>query len=129
MSMLASNALAGGGNSANAKLCQKNGWKSLYHSDGTGFANQDDCVSYGAQGGVITQKTAGQAWCDSVGGTYTLGIGVFNDPGWVCTTGDSLTLAEYLSLIDPFLVVCHAEGGTGSGSGPPSGTYVCHKPS
>ena len=126
MSMLASTALAGGGNSANAKLCQKDGWTSLYHRDGTGFANQDDCVSYGAHGGVITEKTAGQAWCDSINGSYALALG-FN--GWVCTVGDSLTAAEYASLIDPFLVVCHAEGGSGSGAFPPRGEYVCSKPS
>jgi hypothetical protein len=46
-------AIAGGGNSANAQLCQKGGWMSLVRSDGTGFGNQGDCVSYGAQGGTL----------------------------------------------------------------------------
>ncbi len=44
---------AGGGNSANAKLCQKGGWMNVQGSDGTQFANQDECVSYGAHGGTI----------------------------------------------------------------------------
>ena len=46
-------ASGGGGNSANAKLCQKNGWKKLLRSDGTAFRNQGDCVSYAAQGGTL----------------------------------------------------------------------------
>lgn len=40
-------------NKAVAKQCQKNGWTSLYRSDGTTFASQDACVSYGAKGGQI----------------------------------------------------------------------------
>jgi hypothetical protein len=44
---------AGGGNSENAKLCQKGGWMNLQGSDGTQFANQDDCVSFGAHGGTL----------------------------------------------------------------------------
>jgi hypothetical protein len=39
------------GNSANAKLCQKDGWKGLYRADGTKFSSQDACVSYAANGG------------------------------------------------------------------------------
>ena len=49
----AATASDGGGNSANAKLCQKNGWMNLLASDGTAFSNQGDCVSYGAQGGIL----------------------------------------------------------------------------
>jgi hypothetical protein len=46
-------ATAGGGNSKNAHLCQKGGWMKLEGSDGTQFANQGACVSYGAHGGTI----------------------------------------------------------------------------
>jgi len=49
----AATALAGGGNSENAQLCQKDGWAALARSDGTSFVNQGDCVSYGAQGGTL----------------------------------------------------------------------------
>jgi hypothetical protein len=49
----AATASDGGGNSANAKLCQNNGWTELLRSDGTAFRNQGDCVSYGAQGGTL----------------------------------------------------------------------------
>jgi hypothetical protein len=52
LSVGATSASASGGNSANAKLCQKNGWESLVGSDGTTFANEEACVSYGAQGGT-----------------------------------------------------------------------------
>jgi hypothetical protein len=47
-------ATAGGGNSANAKLCQKGGWQTLVRSDGSSFANQDECVSYAAKGGTLS---------------------------------------------------------------------------
>src|SRR6476620_4450074 len=67
-------ATAGGGNSANAQLCQKGGWTTLYRSDGTTFASQDECVSYGANGGTILTappKTQAQLDCESFGGTYS----------------------------------------------------------
>jgi hypothetical protein len=43
------------GNSPNAKQCQKGGWARLAPSDAptTPFANEEACVSYGAQGGTI----------------------------------------------------------------------------
>jgi hypothetical protein len=47
-------ATAGGGNSANAKACQQDGWKNLVRTDGTSFTNQGACVSYAAQGGTLT---------------------------------------------------------------------------
>jgi hypothetical protein len=46
-------ALAGGGNSANAKLCQKGGWQNLMSSNAAQFTSEDQCTSYGAQGGAI----------------------------------------------------------------------------
>ena len=49
----ATTATAGGGNSANAKACQKDGWMEQLRSDGTAFNNQGGCVSYGAQGGSL----------------------------------------------------------------------------
>jgi len=49
----AATALAGGGNSDNAQLCQQSGWAGLVRLDGTAFTNQGDCVSYGAQGGEL----------------------------------------------------------------------------
>ena len=61
-----------GGNSANAKLCQNDGWKTLYRGDGSTFASQGDCVSYAAQGNTI-QIEAPNAWqaaCEQIGGTF-----------------------------------------------------------
>jgi hypothetical protein len=46
-------ALAGGGNSANAKLCQKNGWEALQTSSGGTLSSQGDCVVYAANGGPL----------------------------------------------------------------------------
>ena len=66
-------ATAGGGNSENAKKCQKNGWMSLYRSDGSSFASQDACVSYAAKGGMLTTKTKtkSQLDCEGAGGVFT----------------------------------------------------------
>jgi hypothetical protein len=44
------------GNNANAKTCQNNGWKTQLRADATGFKNQGDCVSYGAQGGAYAAE-------------------------------------------------------------------------
>ena len=49
-------AAKGGGNSANAKACEKGGWTELQRSNGTTFANQGECVSHGAQGGTFHPK-------------------------------------------------------------------------
>jgi hypothetical protein len=57
-------ALAGGGNSGSAKVCQKGGWASANLQDGSGnsvtFASQDECVSFGADnGGVFDPSLVG----------------------------------------------------------------------
>jgi hypothetical protein len=52
---------AGGGNSANAKLCQKGGWASSGLQTASGesiaFGNQDACISYGAKTGPLFSPT------------------------------------------------------------------------
>ena len=47
-----------GGNSLNAKSCQKNGWKGLVTSAGASFASEEACVSYAAKGGTLYQGQA-----------------------------------------------------------------------
>jgi len=49
----ASSAFAGGGNSSNAKLCQKQGWEGLQTDSGRTFTSDEDCTSYAANGGVF----------------------------------------------------------------------------
>jgi hypothetical protein len=51
--VFATGALAGSGNSSNAKLCQKNGWQTVQTSTGVNFASEEECVSYGAQGTTV----------------------------------------------------------------------------
>lgn len=43
----------GPGNSGAAHQCKQGGWQSLAREDGSGFGNQGECVSYGAQGGIL----------------------------------------------------------------------------
>src|SRR6185436_8801741 len=42
-----------GGNSAAAQLCQDGGYLNLVRTDGTGFRNVGECVSYAAHGGTF----------------------------------------------------------------------------
>jgi hypothetical protein len=44
---------AGGGNSLNAKACQKGGWETLVTTTGASFASEEACVSYAAKGGIL----------------------------------------------------------------------------
>jgi hypothetical protein len=73
-----------GGNSANAKLCQKGGWQTLYRSDGSSFVSEEACVSYAAEGGTLSaippvfQQAASH--CTAAGGTFTIG----NGAAWTC---------------------------------------------
>lgn len=50
-------ATAGGGNSGNAKICQKGGWASPNLQTETGepltFSSQDECVAFGAHNGQL----------------------------------------------------------------------------
>jgi hypothetical protein len=50
-------ATAGGGNSANAKKCQKDGWQTLVTSTGVTFTSEEQCTSYAAQGGAVYSAT------------------------------------------------------------------------
>src|SRR5262245_9012059 len=81
-----------GGNSTVAKLCQKGGYRSLIRSDGSSFASQDDCVSYGAQGNTLNFKTESQLDCEAFGGTFGTGpnltTSTFDTVFWVCNGWD-----------------------------------------
>jgi hypothetical protein len=95
-----STATAGGGNSANAKLCQKGGWRLLVRSDGSSFANEAGCVSYGAAGGTLTAKTKSQLDCEALGGTFGPGPNLiifftFTTVYWVCNGWDGGTFDEF----------------------------------
>ena len=88
----ASTALAGGGNSGNAKACQKNGWQQLQMSTGSAFASQDECVSYGARGGTLFAPSliaTDEGCMPSPGGTFK-DEWVLSATGF--TPGSSLTI-------------------------------------
>jgi hypothetical protein len=96
-----------GGNSANAKKCQKNGWKTLVRSDGSSFRNQGDCVSYAAHGNTLVQKTQSQLDCESFAGAYSTNpatdlSGIVNLPGgtfvWSCN-GVTLPISQFYNTL------------------------------
>lgn len=114
---------AGGGNSANAKKCQKGGWTHYVRSDlRTHFTSEEDCVSYAAQGGmlVLIPTLGSQALCESFGGTFASGpdlIGALPNPVvWVCN-GQTVPSAgfdfnQFLSNeLLPLAYDCLADGG------------------
>ena len=77
---------AAGGNSANAKLCQKGGWKTLFRGDGSTFANQGECVSFAARGGPIFPLASLElALCQNqpqpAGGICVRAVGTGLEPG------------------------------------------------
>jgi hypothetical protein len=95
-------AAAKGGNSENAKRCQKGGWQSLFDANGGRFANQGDCVSYGAQGGTL-YTSAGQAVCETFGGTFVPDGALL----WTCNG------YAYPAGSDPLESACTTDGGVG----------------
>jgi hypothetical protein len=104
---------AGGGNSGNAKLCQNGGWQHLYRSDGSSFASEEDCVSYGAHGGTLTQKTKSQLDCESFGGTFAVGTDpVLSTCQWA-NTGQADYGPKNNTLIDDCFALLNQFPGSG----------------
>jgi hypothetical protein len=88
-------AAAAAGNAANAKLCQKGGWRDLVTSTGADFASERDCVSYAVQGGTpLTRyqylQSQYQAICEQRGLFFLNG-----EAAWGCrsSTGTSIRTA------------------------------------
>lgn len=106
---------ANGGNSANAKLCQKGGWQTLMDSSAASFSGEGACVSYGAHGGVIyplakleVEPCATQPFdglCVSTSGF-----------GLAPTTFVTTPLLKNGSAVTTELLVVQADGTAGSGS-------------
>jgi hypothetical protein len=107
-------ATAGGGNSANAKKCQKGGWQHLTTSTGESFANEGACVSYGARGGTLsTPNTKAQHDCESLQGTYSPPSG---DMRFVCTRYVVSSPEAGAAAGELLTADCVASGGNGSGT-------------
>ena len=112
-------ATAGGGNSENAKRCQKGGWQTLHRSeDGRSFASQGACVSYAAKGGTLTAKTKSQLDCEAFGGTFSTDpttdhVGLSDRFGAVVWTCDDATtnLTVPLANIALFTADCQSYPG------------------
>ena len=128
-------ATAGGGNSANAKLCQKGGWQILFQSTGGGFASEDACVAYGAQGGTISTTNpnpypASNADCTAIGGTFSTDPSTDHsgNPGtflWSCN-GVALLIPQFTTLKND----CVNDAGTGWNFGTLTGNipfYSCNR--
>jgi hypothetical protein len=62
-----SGAVAGGGNSANAKLCQKSGWQSVQTDTGGVFADAEACTSYAANGGMLFSPALSPSFLNCLG--------------------------------------------------------------
>ena len=73
------------------------------------FVNTGGCVSYAAQGGTLTAKSAAQAACEALGGTFGTTpdlVAVSGTVVWVCNgTPDDTNFGDLLAA-------CTADGGT-----------------
>lgn len=129
LSVGVTSALAGG-NSANAKLCQKGGWENVYRIGGGAFANQDDCVSYAAQGGTLYGSQA-QAICQSYGGTYStnpvtdLALGGDGSFIWSCNGFSPFSLSG--AQIFTMQGACFGDGGDDLASSENFVDFTCAK--
>ena len=125
-----------GGNSPNAKKCQKGGWTRLVGADGRTFKNQGACVAHGAKGGkyatgliiplgqiaVFSRPQIGPLGaCDADSWGYQLNLGanvtVAAKPGGVCqgagtAVGSGLTLGPFATAT-PLRVFLHDAGVSG----------------
>jgi hypothetical protein len=106
-----------GGNSENAKKCQKGGWQDWAKEDGTPFASQDECVSYGAQGGTLTEPVPPQQeLCESYAGIYGAEdetLGPFFPVLWTCNDWSVSSRDDYLTKLGPLAEACWSSGGVG----------------
>ena len=86
------------GNSDAAHLCQQGGWEDLQGSDGTLFANQDECVSYAAQGGMLITRTLPSIIVSVAPAVHGSG-----EPGYMISgTGTNFTPNAEVSLVVQF---------------------------
>jgi hypothetical protein len=124
-----------GGNSANAKLCQKGGWQTMVGADGTAFASEQECVSFAAQGGTIVPKSGAQLKCEELGGEFRPDLAALNPSVvWVCRFVESEILGNppsYLTgrfVAEQFRNFCVGElvfDVTIGSSGPPYTHLAC----
>ena len=124
-----------GGNSANAKLCQKGGWKNWVRADQTPFKNQGACVSYAAKGGVLTApKTQSQLDCEAFGGTFGTSpdlVSSFTTVIWVCNGWTNTDLTDFNTKLTTLTNDCTADGGdplADAATIPGSANSTCGKP-
>jgi hypothetical protein len=108
----AATATAGGGNSANAKACQKGGWQSLHPSGSGAFKNEGNCVSYLARGGTLVGDSRHN--CESVGGTFSIDQStsfIVLPPGTVLWTCNRIPLTNGSYNTGTGLADCQSDGG------------------
>lgn len=90
------NAAPGGGNGANAHLCQQGGWQDLTRTDGTPFKNQGDCISYAAQGGTVVTMPSPAISATSSPGPINANFG----PTWLVTvSGTGFTPGGAVTIV------------------------------
>jgi YDG domain len=99
-----------GGNSTNAKLCQKGGWQTLVREDGTTFRSEAACISYGAKGGTLYRP---------VTATVTAADKVYDG-----TNAATITLCSLTGVVSPDAVTCSAANATFASTGPGPGISV-----
>ena len=117
-------AMAGksGPNNANAKLCQKNGWASLYTSTGGTFTSEKACTSYAAGGGTLLTAPPLNGYQQTCL-TLLNGVSTTLSPKqFLCDAGGDVgdrnaNIDAFLSADDSLYYACQALGATYTGEG------------
>jgi hypothetical protein len=116
-------AASAGGNSTNAKMCQKGGWQTLL-ANNVSFTSEEACVAFAARGGTLVPESQSQIDCQSFGGTFTqVNSG---SPTYVIWTCNVPTITGSMTLADD----CFSSGGTTFVfvSTPPPYNWQCQRP-
>jgi hypothetical protein len=110
MLVVSAGVASAGGNSIDAKLCQRGGWQTLVRANGTTFKNDGACTSYGVKGGTLYRP---------VTATVTAADKVFDG-----TDTATITVCSLTGLVSHDVVTCSAASATFASIGPGTGILV-----
>jgi hypothetical protein len=117
-------ALALAGNSATAKVCQKNGWQSTSLQTGSGasisFGSETACTSYGAQNGGVFNPTLTESPSSLVlsrvpGGGFESTTASFSGSGFHPNSTGVISFSARGLATEPLTVTTDSSGSLGQG--------------
>jgi hypothetical protein len=83
-------------------------------------------VSYAAQGGTLTPKSAAQLYCESIGGTVgntNLTSFAFDPIVWTCNGWTSSSASDFNAKANSLVTLCFGDGGLNVAFTPAVGVF------